>query len=182
MKTTTARMCAAFLFLLVSVHCVAEGYKIDWYSVNSGGGNVTGGSHQIGSSTAQSAAGFAANASFFHWIGFWASDVPTPTVVARAASAKLLPDGSFVSLTGKIATSTDADFSGFLYVEDEDKISGIRVAIPAGAVGGLARDRSVVNAIGTVDTLPSGEREVSAPVVVVTAARTDPLGPLGMSV
>jgi hypothetical protein len=160
-----------------SVCAVAADYKIDWYSINSGGGLVTGGGYKLNSSIGQSAAGFVSNTSYLHWIGFWAGDLPEPVVPDSIGAAKMLLDGTYVSISGRIATTSATDFAGFFYVEEEDRSSGMRVAVPA-AVAGLVRG-SVVNVIGTLGTTPEGERCLTGPIVIIVTTHT-PLTPLGM--
>lgn len=175
-------MRATAISLLFAISLVtpslAQSYRIDWYSINSGGGLATGGGYKLNSTIGQPTAGLVKNTSFLHWIGFWAGEVPVPTVAGSVAAAKALPDGAFVSLVGRVATSAEADFAGFFYVEDADRVSGIRVALPSGGVPGLARG-SVVNVIGNLGTTSSGERLFTGPVVVITGM-VAPLAPVGM--
>lgn len=163
--------------MLAAASAGAQGYRIDWYSINSGGGVATSGAYTVNASIGQPVVGFTKNTSLLHWVGFWAGEVPTPTVAPSVASAKLLPDGTFVSVAGKIAISGEADFSGFFYVMESDRSGGIRVAAPASAVAGLGRG-SVVNVIGTMSTTASGERQISGSIVIIasTAAEITPLG------
>ncbi|MGC8861644.1 MAG: hypothetical protein ACP5R5_02595 [Armatimonadota bacterium] len=167
----------SLLTLTVSIAAFAQGYKIDWYSVNCGGGLVTGGGYKLNSSIGQAAAGFVSNTSYLHWIGFWAGDLPEPLVPDSIGAAKMLPDGTYVSIAGRIATTSATDFAGFFYVKEENRSSGIRVAVPA-AVSGLVRG-SIVNVIGTLGTTSDGERCLTGPVVIIMGSRT-PLAPLGM--
>jgi hypothetical protein len=152
-------------------------YKIDWYSVNSGGGTMSGGAYGLDGSIGQASAGFVQNTTFLHWVGFWSGEVPIPILVETPHAAKLLNDGAFVSIAGKIATSGQGDFDLFFYVQEENRSSGIRVAVPA-AVAGLARG-SVVNVIGTLGTTREGERQLTGPIVIIVSSH-DPLAPLGM--
>lgn len=174
MKTT-----ACILIGLLIAGSAAASYRIDWYSINSGGGLVAGGSYKLNGSIGQSAAGFVQSTSFLHWIGFWAGDVPTPTVASSVGAATQLPDGTYVSIAGKIATSGASDFSEYFYIEELDRHSGIRVSVPAGPLAGLARG-SAVNVIGTLGATPAGERELTGPVVVIVGSHAA-LAPLGMS-
>ena len=174
------RKAASFVSLVALALCAAafaQGYRIDWYSINSGGGLVTGGGYKLNSSIGQSAAGFVSNTSYLHWIGFWAGDLPEPTVPESIGAAKMLPDGTYVSISGRIATTSASDFNAFFYVEEEDRSSGIRVAVGA-PVAGLLRG-SVVNVIGTLGTTPEGERCLTSPIVIIAGTHT-PLTPLGM--
>jgi hypothetical protein len=167
------------LILVTQLPMHAQGYHIDWYSINSGGGAVSGTGYRLEGTVGQPAVGFVKSQSFLHWIGFWSADVPNPTVVSRVDAAKLLPDGTFVSVAGKIATSGATDFEGFFYIEESGRHSGIRVIVPTWPVDGLV-EGSVVNVIGTLGTGPNDERQISAPYVIVISS-TQPLRPLGMN-
>ena len=138
---------------------------------------MTGGGYKLNSTVGQPAAGFTKSTSFLHWIGFWAGEVPEPEVVPDIGAAKMLPDGTFVSISGKIATTSEADFTGFFYIEEEGRFSGIRVAMPGGPVAGLLRGH-VVNVIGTLTTI-GDERQLSGPIVIIVGTHA-PLAPVGM--
>jgi hypothetical protein len=178
MKRTASVFVATMVVLLVLGGANAADYKIDWYSVNSGGGLVAGGSYKLNSSIGQPAAGFVQSASFLQWVGFWAGEVPTPTAASTIAGAKSLPDGTFMCIAGKIATSAGTDFADFFYVEETGRPNGIRVAAPPGPIAGLARG-SVVNVIGTLGSTAAGERQLTGPIVIIIGSRA-PLTPLGM--
>jgi hypothetical protein len=175
----TMKLLGVSLLLAALVSSVALAYSIDWYSINSGGGISTSASYGVNATIGQPVAGFASNTSFLHWIGFWAGDVPTPTVAESIEVAKQMPDGTYVSLAGRLATTGPSDFTNFFYVEERGRYSGIRVAAPPSAVSGLARG-AVVNVIGTMDTTDAGERQLIGPIVIVVYSDT-PLGPLGMT-
>lgn len=155
------------------------GFRVDWYAVSAGGGELTGGSFKVSCTIAQPAAGSAAGTTLLHLIGFWTDEGAEPVVLGSIGDAKLLPDGSFVSVAGMVATSATGDFSGFFYVEDPGRASGIRVQMNPAAVAGLVRG-SIVNVIGTLGTTSSGERQFEGPVVLITSTSA-PLGPLGMA-
>jgi len=174
----TISLLAILLLAAVSAANAASDYKIDWYSINSGGGIASSASYNANTTIGQPTAGFASSTSFLHWIGFWAGDVPTPTVVPSIDAAKALPDDTCVSIAGRLATTSATDFSFFFYIEERDRHSGIRVATPGGPIAGLARG-SVVNVIGTMGTTSDGERVLTGPIVVIMYTDT-PLGPLGM--
>lgn len=172
------RIVYIILAVLAMQSCaLAQDYRIDWYSINSGGGVSTSGAYTLNATIGQPAAGFTKTTSLLHWAGFWAGEVPKPTVAPSVAASKLLPDGTFVSVAGKIAVSGETDFSGFFYIMESDRSSGIRVAAPASAVAGLSRG-SVVNVIGTMSTTDSGERQISGSIVIIasTSAEITPLG------
>ncbi len=154
-------------------------HRIDWYSLNGGGGEASGGGYKINGSIGQSVAGFTSNTTFLHWVGFWAGETRSPIVVTDIGALKKYADGTYVSIAGKIATSSEADFDGFFYMEDASRASGIRVAAEAAGVAGLLRG-SVLNVIGTLGTTPAGERQITGPVVIITGTTT-PLAPLGMT-
>lgn len=156
----------------------AQGYKIDWYSINCGGGEVASGSYVMTSTIGQSAAGLVSDSEYIHWIGFWAGEIADPVVCSSVSDAKSHPDGTLVSVGGKVATSAIGDFAGFFYVEEADRSSGIRVSIPPDDVAGLARG-SVVNVIGTLGTTAHAERELTGPMVIIVGSIT-PVKPLGM--
>jgi len=171
--------CTLLLLAVAASLVGAAGYQIKWYSINSGGGLVSGGGYNLNSTIGQPAAGFVKSTSYLHWVGFWAGEVPTPAVASKVSDAKLWPDGTFVSIAAKIATSDAGDFASFFYIEEETRASGIRVSTPGGPIATLARGKRV-NVIGTLGTTPAGERELTGPIVVIISSR-DPLLPLWMT-
>ena len=180
-RTTAIGMLCILLTLIASCSVSAQDYKVDWNSVNSGGGAMSGGGYKITGTVGQPAAGFSKNTSFLQWVEFWAGEVPTPTVAPTIGAAKLLADGTFTSVAGKIATSTEGDFSGFFYLEDSSRSNGIRVAFPIGAVGGLVRGKSVVNVLGNMVSTSAGERQIAASVIVITSTNPLAIRSLGMN-
>lgn len=166
--------------LMLASAAFAQTYKIDWYSINSGGGKVSGGGFVLNGTVGQAAAGETSGTSLLHWIGFWVpeQEFPDPVVVVSAAEAKLEPDGTLISISGKIASSAAGEFADFFYMQESDRSSGIRVSAPLGAIPGLVRG-SVVNVIGTMGTTGSGERHITGPMVVIETS-TNPPDPLGM--
>ena len=175
---TAAVLSTVLLALWSSSTALAQGYQIKWHSVNSGGGLVAGGSHKLNSSVGQPAAGFVQSIDYLHWVGFWAGEVPEPAVAPTVAAAKLLPDGTFVSISGKIAASSEIDFDSFFYIEEADRTCGIRVAVPGGPIAELVRG-NVVNVIGTLGTTDAGERQLTGPMVLIVGSDA-PLLPLAM--
>ncbi len=89
------------------------------------------------------------------------------TSVSNAKQAKDLTDGSYVSVSGQVATSDGSDFDGCFYVEDVDRSSGIRV-MTSRPVTGLQRG-STVSVQGRLTTTSSGERQIAGAVVTVSA-------------
>lgn len=154
-------------------------YRLDWSVVSCGGGPAVSASFRADGTAGQSAAGFVQGASLLHWVGFWAGEAPAPVVASSPAAAKLLQDGTLVSVAGTIATSATGDFEGLFYIEDPGRSSGIRVAASPSSIPALARG-SVLNVIGTMSSTPDGERQLSGPIVVVVSTSV-PLTPLGMN-
>ena len=156
----------------------ADTYFISWHAIRSGGGLAAGGPYRLNCSVGQPTAGFVNSASLLHWIGFWAGDMPTPTVAPTLHAAKQMEDGTFVSIAGKIAASGQGDFDLFFYVQEDNRSSGIRVNVPASQISGLVRGK-VVNVIGTLGTTPEGERQLTGPIVIIVSS-DDTLASLGM--
>ena len=179
MSNASRIIISVLLAAMLCAGAAAGEYNLGW-GVVAGGGDSSGtsASYRLTVTAGQAAAGFAQGASRLHWIGFWAGEVPTPTVVSTLSAAKILPDGVFVSISGKIATSAGGDFADFFYVEEPGRSNGMRVAVPPGPIAELARG-SVVNVIGTLGATPAGERQLTGPVVVIVTTQT-PLTPLGM--
>lgn len=94
--------------------------------------------------------------------------IQSPQAVASIKDAKLLPDGAYISMEGKTATTATGDFDNFFYIEEKSRISGIRISLSPAGVSGLTRG-CVVNATGTMGTTTSGERELTNPIVVVVS-------------
>lgn len=153
--------------VLLAANAGAASYRIDWASVNCGGGHTGGAAFSISFTVGQPAAGSAGSAGLLHWIGFWAGDAISPIVVESIAEAKLLPDGTLVSISDRIATTDAGDFEEFFYVEDTHRTSGIRVDVPPSTVSGLARG-SLVSVTGTLGSTIYGERQLLNPVVSLT--------------
>ena len=154
-------------------------YNLDWGVVAGGGDTGTSASYRLTVTPGQPAAGFGQGASQLHWIGFLTGEMTVPTVAPSAYAAKLMPDGTFVSIAGRIATSAIGDFAGFFYIEEPTRASGIRIAAPPSAVAGLSRT-SVVNVIGTLSSTADDERQISGPIVIIVSTH-DPLAPLSMA-
>lgn len=179
MRTCAVLLAIALLIWVCAVCCAADDTRLDWHSVNCGGGVATGGGYAVACTVGQSAAGFVQSKSSLHWIGFWAGEAPTPTVASTLGAAKLLPDGTLVSVCGKIAASAADDFAGFFYIEEPNRTGGIRVSCSSWPVADLFRG-STVNVIGTLATASSGERHITGSVIVV-GATVDPPTPFGLS-
>lgn len=154
-----------FLFCISCTLAHGEGFRIDWNSVNAAAGVVQGGGYSLASSVGQAVTGFVMNPQYLHWIGFWSAEVSTPTAASCIGSVKTLPDGTYVAIVGKVATTSAADFAGFFYVEEQDRTSGLLVITPLSNPD-ISRG-SIVNVIGTLGTTLSGERFITGSIVVV---------------
>lgn len=179
MKAAWYLMPVAALLVLASYGALADSYKIDWNVASCGGDNAQSTNFRVSGTVGQPVANFAAGGGGFHWMGFWSSDLPAPTAASSAGAAKIMLDGSFVSISGQIATSDGGDFGNCFYVEEPTCVSGIRISTPPGAVSGLTRGSSV-SVVGSVGTSSTGEAEIVSPLVNVLSTGP-PLRPLGMS-
>ncbi len=100
------------------------------------------------------------------------------TQQAGLESAKLLPDGSLLSFSGVIASTTSGELSERLYVQSPGRSSGVQIylgsqALPAVARGSLLR---VEGRAGTRD----GERCLLSPEITVLQAGEAPV-PLNLT-
>lgn len=183
MKVDARKLAIAVAGMSLAASACQAQIQINWRSVNGGGGTVSNANYRLSSSIGQSAAGYVQNANNLHWIGFWAGEIPNPTVVGSVSDAKLLPDGTLVSLAGMIASSSTTDFGNmagsYFYIQTPGRSGGIRVSVPAAQVAGLSRGR-VVNIMGTMGTTGTGERQIVGPMVILGASSTAPV-PLTMN-
>jgi len=168
---------AALLIFTISGCVVAQ--DMNWHSISSGGGNMKGGEYKLSCTVGQPVAGFTSSTHSLHWIGFWSGDILTPQVVKTIHSAKMLPDGAFVSVAGKIAISGVGHFDGFFYIEEPDRSSGIRVSAAAWPIANLDIG-SRVNVIGTMDRTSSGERQIAASIIIIISQGNE-IEPIGMN-
>lgn len=160
---------------------LAANYQINWYSISSGGGTTSQGAYRIDCTVGQCAAGVVSSGGRILWAGFWSGEPQEqPTPVASIAEAKLLPDGTLISISGKIATTGTTDFAQFFYIEEPTRSSGIRVAAPAEPLVDLVRG-CIVNVIGRLGTTEARERQLVGPIVVIVGMQ-EPLTPVGMPV
>jgi hypothetical protein len=89
----------------------------------------------------------------------------------RISQVKAAGDGGAVTLTGKVVSADRTDFGTFMYIQEPDRSSGIRVTL-----GSLQTDASrgdFVTVTGTVATL-NGERTITNPSVIVTGSAAVP--------
>ena len=178
MRNTLGFISAVAVVLSATSGRCDEGYRMNRYSLNSGGGPTVDGTHLLNCSVGQSVAGFDSNAKSLAWIGFWAGDVPEPRHVPWIGAAKILPDSPFLSIAGKIATAGTSDFSGFYYVEEPTRSSGIRIVAPPGSLPTVARG-DIVDVIGRTSINSDGEVYIQADTVTSAASSLD-VEPVGM--
>jgi hypothetical protein len=171
----------AVIFLVI-VLCVSNGMcdetHMNWHSANSGGGLSSNATGVMNCSVGQGVVGFVNNAKSLSWIGFWTGDMSEPVHVASIGEAKGLVCGTFISLGGKVATTSSSDFPKFCYVEEAMRQSGIRVAPPSDYPSAVARG-DVVNVIGIIEIGPEGERQISGSMASID--KGPPLRPLCMN-
>lgn len=98
----------------------------------------------------------------------------TGTNAATVAQAKSLSNGTAVGLSGPVATRA---FSGFFYVEDADRSSGIRVDVCSDSI--VPSEGSVPSILGTLQTI-GGERVITDAIVAAGGLGTIP-GAWGMT-
>ena len=186
MKTLSAKWLVPIaLLILVLSQCgfaqSSNSFEITWSSLSSGGGQgLTSNSFAMEGTLGQSVAGYAESNSFAAYIGFWVPEETNtpPTEINSLDEAKTQTDGTKVHTTGKVATSAATDFTGFIYVEESDRSSGIRV-VAQSITGALVRG-SEVEVTGTMSTTTNGERFIDNATVIVTGSHTL-LAPLGMN-
>jgi len=89
---------------------------------------------------------------------------------------KALPDGAIVELSAKPVTAGTDQIGGDFYIEETNCSSGIRVR-PTGM--GVISEGSTVNVVGTLATLPSGERIIDRADVSPADPEKEP-SPVGM--
>lgn len=173
----TALLAALGTVLTVAVH--AQNNKIEWRVISSSGETRQSSVLRLTGTLGQPVVGFSIASGKQEWAGFWAVEAPASTVIVVGThAAKLAADGTPVSASGTIATAAIGDFAEFFYIEEPNRSSGIRVAIPPSAVTDLIRG-SVLDVTGTIGTTKDGERQIANPVVHVSSSIT-PLAPLGM--
>lgn len=101
----------------------------------------------------------------------WSYTVTAPTDVT-CASAKLMPNGSYVRLTNKIVTYVRGSA---IYVEEDDRTAAFRAT---GISGISVGDR--VTIVGTLQTNAFGEREIAGSAYKLSSGNALPK-PLGMT-
>lgn len=144
----------------------AQNYKMDWYVIACGGGTGQSKSYVMSSTVGQPVAGSEAALGAFHWIGFWTSGRAPAANALTITDAKGYGDGQYIQLTGT-ATSDAGDFSGVFYIEDDNRLSGMRIEEDPTAIVGLIRGCHVTVS-GFIETCPTGERKMIPNDVSVT--------------
>ncbi len=92
-------------------------------------------------------------------------------LTTRLAQIKASPNGTSVTLTGKVVSAGKPEFSTYMYVQEPDRTSGIRVNL--GTVQTDSIIGSLVTVTGTLG-LSNGERLVNNPAVTTTGTTTEP--------
>ncbi len=151
---------AVLVTLGLAVTCSAE--SIAWYSVNSGGGTASSSEYTLQGTVGQPAVGVVTTPPYsseprVHYIGFWSGDLRAPSLASSIDSAKLMPEGTYLALSGLYATTeSPGDFGNRLYLEAEDRSSGILFSHGSASVPTLA-EGTQVSVIGTLKVLENGE-------------------------
>ncbi len=171
---------AASLMVAILVPCCAQGVTLQRLVLPALAGGASASDVDLQATGGQPVAGRVQATGVRHWIGFWlpgATGEP-PILPDSLALAKLLPDGARVSLTGLVATTGQLQPGGFFYVSRPDRASGIRL-LPLSDAKSIVPG-TVLSVIGTMDTTPDGERQISAALLSVHGFR-DPLEPLAIA-
>lgn len=90
----------------------------------------------------------------------WGLTSGLETQVSTIEQARALTNGTLVAIDGKVVSRR---FNGYFYMQEPNGTTGIRVSSASTA----ASEGKVVNVIGTVATLPTGEKQIIAQVVGV---------------
>jgi len=86
-----------------------------------------------------------------------------PPLVPTIVAAKGLPDGSILSITGKWVTAGTNQLAGRIYIEEDDRSSGIKVVTSA-----AVQEGNMVDVAGVINTV-GGERQIDAQWVNIVA-------------
>lgn len=178
----TWRMVACLILVInMSGRCAAS--RIDWCTVNSGGGTSASASHTVIGTIGQPVVGMAAAcppSSQLHYIGFWYG---TPGSVTSISALRGLSDGAYVYIPGLYATTlSPSDFDDRIYIEQGNRASGIQFYHGSGPIPSVT-EGNIVGVIGTLGT-ENGERRLVGSAVFPTpsAIVLRPLGMQGKSV
>ncbi|MFQ3548894.1 MAG: hypothetical protein SNJ70_04010 [Armatimonadota bacterium] len=87
------------------------------------------------------------------------------TAVNSVKELKTLSDGGYISISNKVIT---AIYDEFIYIQDNDRMYGIRVTLPSGFAGTL-NIGDLVNLTGVVTTNQDNERVLTAESIVIVA-------------
>ena len=109
----------------------------------------------------------------FDDIGLYAEE-PVPTVIDNCVDLKAVPDGVYVSISGRVSTCNGLELDGF-YIEDPDRVAGVYVE---GFIPELVEGQQV-DVKGTMLTR-NGERWIYEPTVTLGAV-VAPLEPLALT-
>ena len=101
--------------------------------------------------------------------GAWSSPASSDGItvarpVASIAEARMLPDGEAIAFTA--AKTVTAAFADFLYIEESDRTSGIRVDASGGVPGKLASVAGILGQNGAERSLTLAEISVGAPSTI----------------
>ncbi len=179
-------LCAiAFTAAVVAASPARAGqFAVDWAVLSGGGGEMSSASYRLNGTLGQGFAGYASSPNYQHWAGFWVEPggvaPPPPVVVQTLDQAKVLADGTPVRADSVVATTFGGAFGGapLAYVEQEDRASGIRVALSSPA--GWLTEGARVSVAGVMSTTADGERQIASATLTLMASG-QPLEPLRMT-
>ncbi len=179
-RTVASLAIAVVVMVMLSGMPAYSAYSNDGCVIASGGGDVSGGTYSLRGTIGQAAVGVVTGGTYKVESGFWytTSFGQPAQEITKLKDAKSLADGTPVHATGKIATTDASDFTGFFYIEEADRSSGIRV-VATSIQGTLARGKTI-EVTGIMATTAAGERYIDQATAVVTGTPSL-LGALGMN-
>jgi len=178
---TVASLAVAVGVMVMFLPVMVSAVSIDRYVIASGGrGGMSAGSYSLSGTIGQAVVGTMTGGIYTLQSGFWhtVAAAQAPEEIADLTDAKSKADGKLVHTAGKIATTGFSDFTGFFYIEEPDRSSGIRV-VATTTLGSVVRG-ATIEVTGTMATTAAGERYIGQ--ATVSASGTPAvLGPLGMT-
>jgi subtilisin family serine protease len=99
------------------------------------------------------------------------SQVGVTLLRTSISNAKNLPDGTSVTLTGKVVSAGTTELGSTLYIQEPNRTSGIRVDVGTSSTSAAIGD--LVTITGTLAT-SDGERVITEPTIIVTGIASAP--------
>ncbi len=177
-KTILTSLVPAVILSLALVSGAYAQVALNKYVISGAGGSSTSADYALNGTLGLPVAGRSSSADYALQTGFWFSQTSTPLAVSTLDNAKSLANGAYVQVTGKIATTDYSNFSGFFYIEEPERSSGIRVV--ATSMSGTLAKGMTISVTGYTDTTNAGEREIDNATVTVSGTPAL-LGALGVT-